>query len=88
MSTQNPQHFSKDDRDRINYLINEGCRVNSEIDLLKDGLKEAVDEVSKELDIPKKDLNKAIRMAHKQSYYDEKAQLDHIHELLSISNRA
>jgi len=89
MSNINPNsyHFSQEDKRKIKHLINEGMTVHQEVDALKEGLKEVIKDISDEMDIPVSTLNKAIRIAHKDSLRDNRDEIEIIEELLEISGR-
>lgn len=59
--------LSSDDRAKLKNLVDSAVTTMHDIAALKEGLKETVDAVSEELEIDKKVLNKAIRIAFKLS---------------------
>jgi transposase-like protein len=84
-------NFGPADKARITNLINSGIDVMREISTLKEGLKDTVDAVAKELDVEKKTLNKAIRLAYKKSQQnqnpieDAQEELDTVEQLLAAA---
>lgn len=84
--------MSDSDKAKIKELISQGVSVTSDIETMKEGLKEAVDAVAQELEIKKNVLNRAIKVAHKMNKNrDELAEgreeLDEVEELLLIANK-
>ena len=55
--------ITQSDKDRLINIINEGVKVNQEIDDLREGLRETVKAIAEELEIKPSLLNKAIRIA-------------------------
>ena len=78
-------------RARIQNLINSGIDTMREIATLREGLKDTVAAVAEELDMEKKVLLKAIRMAYKASdknqnvIEDAQEELDAVEQLLSAA---
>ena len=52
--------ITQSDKDRLINIINEGVKVNQEIDDLREGLRETVKAIAEELEIKPSLLNKAI----------------------------
>jgi len=72
---------------RLQHLINEGVQVLTDVQALKESLKETVDAVSEEMDIKKQVLNKAIRIAFKNTQNRDtlestREELDEIEQVL------
>jgi len=59
--------LNADDRARLKNLIDSAITAMHDVAAIKEGLKETVTAVSEELEIDKKVLNKAIRIAFKLS---------------------
>lgn len=83
----NTTAFKQEDVARLKEIVNEGCRVLQEIDDLKGGLSETVKAISEELDIKPANLNKAIKLAHKANFSEEKDNLDEIEDILDITGK-
>lgn len=79
--------LSTDEKEKLKRLTDEGCRVLAEIAALREGLKETVNAIAEELDIPKKTLNKAIRTAYKSDFHNQKEEFDELDELLEVIGR-
>lgn len=91
MTAPVPSNYAPADRAKIQALINSGIDVMREINTLKEGLKDTVANVAEELDIEKKTLNKAIRLAFKKSIQnqnpieDAQEELDTVEQLLAAA---
>lgn len=84
-------NYGPADKARIQNLINSGIDTMREIATLREGLKDTVTAVADELDIEKKVLNKAIRIAYKKSQQnqnpieDAQEELDQVETLLAAA---
>lgn len=80
--------FNSEEVARLKNLIEEGAQVHTEIDALKEGLKDTVNSIAEELDIKAAVLNKAIRTAYKDSMDEEREKFDELENILeSIHNK-
>jgi hypothetical protein len=84
--------LSESDKAKIKELVQQGVGVTKDIDALREGLKEAVDAVSTELEIKKSVITKAIRVAYKMqenrdALAEGREELDEVEEILLIANR-
>lgn len=70
--------FNGDQKIKLSQIFNEGMAVMLEIDTLQGGLTDTIKAIAEELEIKPGVLKKAIRMAHKASFGQEKQD----HELL------
>ena len=70
--------FNGEQKLKLTQIINEGMQVMHEIDTLQGGLTDTVKAVAEELEIKPGVLKKAIRLAHKAQFGQEKQD----HELL------
>lgn len=79
--------FNAEEKARLKKLIDEGCQVNYEIDILREGLRDTVKAIAEEMDIKPAVLNKAIRVAHKASFGDERDRFDELETILETVGR-
>lgn len=79
--------YTSEDINRLKQLINEGCQIMSEIDVLKTGLSDTVKHIAEELDIKPAQLSKAIKIAHKSNLEEEKDKLAEIEDILAAVNK-
>ena len=82
--------LSSEDQNKLAHTIREAVKVFNEVQLLKEGINDVVSSVCKELDIPKRDMNRAIRLAVKkqennQAIDEAKEELDTAEEILEIA---
>ena len=88
-------NISGEDIGRLKNLIELGVKTKLEVRDLNDSLRETIGEVAKDLDLPKKLLNDAIRIAAKaeekgsvDTALDEsQEELDLVQELLQVAGR-
>lgn len=78
------RHFDAEATAKLKKLVDEGIQVMYELESLKSGLKETVNEIAEELEIKPATLNKAIRIAYKASILDERNKLSEVEEILDI----
>ena len=75
------------DKDRLINIINEGVKVNQEIDDLREGLRETVKAIAEELEIKPSLLNKAIRIAQKGDWNLKQDEMDDLEAILTATGR-
>ena len=64
--------FSGDQKIKLTQLINEGMATMHEIDTLNGGLTDTIKAVAEELEVKPAILKKAVKLAHKASFGQEK----------------
>ncbi len=74
--------FNAEEVARLKRLIDEGCQVQYEIETLKEGLSETVKAIAEEMDIKAGTLNKAIKVAHKAKFGEERDKFDELETIL------
>lgn len=79
--------WTPEEKAKLISLLDEGDRVLHDIKALKDGLKDTVAAVSEEYSIPKRALNKAIRVHHKGNLTDDKETIAEVEELLHVTGK-
>lgn len=72
---------------RLKDLIFDGVRVCQEVDDLKAGLKDTVEAISSELQIPASLLKKAISIAHKGDYNKHEEELKELEQILTAAGQ-
>jgi hypothetical protein len=82
--------LSSEDQSKLRHVIEEAVKVLNEIKVLREGKTETVRVVAKELDIPLRDMNRAISLAFKKqenstAIDDEKDLLDTVEEILVVA---
>jgi len=86
MSLEN-RVWSPEEKTRIKALLEEGANVLTDIEALRDGLKDTVSSVAEDYELPKRVLNKAIRSYHKQSITEDRDQVTSVEEILTIAGK-
>lgn len=81
-NTPNVKHYTQEDVIRLKQLVKEGCEVLQEIDDLKTGLSDTVKSIGEELEIKPSQLNKVIKIAHKNSLQEEREAFEEIEDIL------
>lgn len=85
--------LSSADKQRLKTLIDEGVQVLGDVESLKEGLKDTINTISEELSIKKTVLNKAIKVAYKNSQSknnlnESREELDEVEQILMAAGRA
>ena len=62
------RNFNEAEKQKLIQLIREGSQVLGEVDDLKSGLRDTVKAIAEEMEIKPAVINKAITVAHKDSY--------------------
>jgi hypothetical protein len=74
--------FNGDQKIKLTQIINEGMAVMMEIDTLQGGLNDTIKAIAEELEIKPGVLKKAIRLAHKAQFGQEKQDHDLLETIL------
>jgi hypothetical protein len=85
-------NLSAEHKARIKNTINEGIQTMQEIKDLREGMNDLLSSVAEDLNIPKKELNNAVKLGFKKSQRtsvieEEKESLDLVEALLNIAGR-
>lgn len=72
---------------RLKELMNQGCQVLEEIEALKEGLNETIKAVAEELDVKPSQLNRALKIVHRQSYAEEEEKFNEIDDILAAAGK-
>ena len=67
-----PKTFNGDQKIKLVQIINEGMQVMHEIDTLQGGLNDTIKAIAEELEVKPSILKKAVKLAHKASFGQEK----------------
>ena len=76
-----------EEKSKLVKLFEEGTQVLQEADDLRSGLRDTVKHISQELDIKPTVLNKAIKIAHKNSLSEERSTFEDIEAILDTVKR-
>lgn len=77
--------LSDDEKQKLKKVIDEGVQTQAEINDLKEGLKETVDAVAKELDVKKSHINKAIKARAENNLEEKKDEMNQVEEILEAT---
>ena len=79
--------FSSSEITKLKQLMSEGIQVTSEVDALKEGLKDTVKALAEEMDMKPALLNKAIRIAYKNEFAQTQDNFSQVEEILAAVGR-
>lgn len=74
--------FNEEEKARLKKLVQEGDQVLHEVEALNEGLRDTVKAIAEEMDIKPSILMKAIKVAHKAKFTDERDNFDALETIL------
>ena len=74
--------FNQEEVARLKRLIQEGDQVLYEVESLQVGLRETVKAIAEEMDVKPSILMKAVKIAHKAKFTDERDNFDELETIL------
>ena len=74
--------FNQEEVARLKKLVQEGDQVLYEVESLQVGLRETVKAIAEEMDLKPSILMKAIKIAHKAKFTDERDNFDELETIL------
>jgi hypothetical protein len=74
--------FNQEEIARLKKLVQEGDQVLHEVDALNTGLRETVKAIAEEMELKPGILMKAIKIAHKAKFTDERDNFDELETIL------
>ena len=77
--------YGPEEKAKLERLISEGSTVMQELEDLREGLKETVNAVAEELQLKPSIINKAIKIAHKDSWNSHQEEWEEIEGILGIT---
>lgn len=82
--------LSAEDQKKLAHFMEEGIKVKQQVADLTEGLNEIKKHVAEELDIPARDLGKALTVAYKkqenaEALNEEQEILDNVGEILEVT---
>jgi hypothetical protein len=81
------ESLSSEDNAKLRYALEHGIKTTAEINALREGLRDVVKNVSKELQVPPRALRKAIRAAAKENFDEEKEEVENVEMILRLVGR-
>lgn len=79
--------YGPEEKAKLERLINEGSHVMREIEDLRLGLKETIKAVAEELEIKPSWINKAISIAHKDTWKNHEDEWNEVEMILGVTNK-
>ena len=76
--------FNQEEIARLKKLVQEGDQVLHEVDALNTGLRETVKAIAEEMELKPGILMKAIKVAHKAKFTDERDNFDELETILDV----
>ena len=74
--------FNPEEKAKLMNLIKEGSQVYQEMDDLKSSLKDTIDHIAEEMEIKPSLLTKAIKIAYKESFQQERDSFEDLENIL------
>jgi division protein CdvB (Snf7/Vps24/ESCRT-III family) len=79
--------YSQTEIDKLKQIVTEGIQVHSEVEALKEALKDTVKAIADEMDIKPAVLNKAIRTAYAADLEEKREALSDVEDILVAVGR-
>ena len=76
--------FNQEEIARLKKLVQEGDQVLHEVDALNTGLRETVKAIAEEMELKPGIRMKAIKVAHKARFTDERDNFDELETILEV----
>lgn len=80
-------NLTDDQKEILQSALHDTSGHFATIDSARDLIKAIVNDTSEELDIPKKILNKLVKVHYKNTLDQDRTELDHVSELLEIGRQ-
>ena len=77
--------YGPEEKAKLQRLIKEGSTVMQEIEDLRESLKDTVKAVAEELEVKPSFINKAIKIAHKDSWQSHEEEWDEVEMILGVT---
>jgi transposase-like protein len=74
--------FNPEEKAKLMNLVKEGSQVYQEMDDLKSSLKDTIDHIAEEMEIKPSLLTKAIKIAYKESFQQERDSFEDLENIL------
>ena len=76
------KYFNPEQVNKLKQLVNEGMAVMQEVETLNGGLSDTVKAIAEEMDLKAGVLMKAVKVAHKAKFTDERDKFDELETIL------
>ena len=81
------KQLTPEDISRLKQLITDGVQVLQECEDLKAGLSDTVKAIAEELEVKPSQLQKLIKLVHKDNINEEREKVDELEDLLAAVGR-
>ena len=81
------RNFNDAEKQKLIQIIRDGSQVMGEIDDLRSGLRDTVKHLAEELELKPAIINKAITIAHKDSYKNVTEDMDLLDSILNAAGK-
>ena len=81
------RNFNDAEKQKLIQIISQGSQVLGEVEDLKGGLKDTVKAIAEEMEIKPAVINKAITVAHKDSYKNVADDMDLLDSILHAAGK-
>jgi transposase-like protein len=81
------RNFNEAEKQKLIQIISQGSQVLGEVDDLKTGLRDTVKAIAEELELKPALINKAISIAHKDSYKNLSEDMDTLDSILHAAGK-
>ena len=79
--------WTAEEKAELKHLLEEGDRVHTDIEALRESLKDTINAISEKYEIPKKSLRSAVRSYHKRNFEEDKKQLTDVEQIMEITGK-
>jgi len=79
--------FNSEEKAKLTHLVNEGCGVLGEIEVLRGGLTDTIKAIAEEMDVKPAVLKKAINTAYKSNFHQAQEDYDLLETILETVGR-
>lgn len=79
--------FNSEEKAKLTHLINEGCGVLGEIEVLRGGLNDTIKALAEEFEIKPTVLKKAVNVAYKSNFHQAEEEYDLLETILETVGR-
>jgi transposase-like protein len=81
------RNFNEAEKQKLIQIISQGSQVLGEVDDLRTGLRDTVKAIAEELELKPALINKAISIAHKDSYKNLSEDMDTLDSILHAAGK-
>lgn len=79
--------FTSEEAAKLQRILEEGADIKRDVESLNESLKDTVKAIADELDIPAKEINKAIMCVHKGNFDDHKDSFGMLESIMASAKK-